>query len=279
MVRRQRQRRHSGPRWSLLVAVLATIALVGAVAWWTIDDEQQVAGTSTDQPVAAPGSTEAPTTEPTTTTTTVPELIVGPLEAKGKPLPVVYRIGTYDPVVFITVDDGGIQRPELIDFVRSSGVPITMFLTERYTGGDGIEYFSELQDLGATVQAHSITHTSLRGKSLDFQQREVCQPVDTYERNYGERPRYFRPPYGNYDTNTLVAAKSCGLKAVLWWSATYDSGTLRLQEAPLRRGEIILMHFNDHLTQDLQLLLQQIEAAGLRPALLDDYLDAAPVLP
>ena len=279
MVRRQRQRRHSGPRWSLLVAVLATIALVGAVAWWTIDDEQQVAGTSTDQPVAAPGSTEAPTTEPTTTTTMVPELIVGPLEAKGKPLPVVYRIGTYDPVVFITVDDGGIQRPELIDFVRSSGVPITMFLTERYTGGDGIEYFSELQDLGATVQAHSITHTSLRGKSLDFQQREVCQPVDTYERNYGERPRYFRPPYGNYDTNTLVAAKSCGLKAVLWWSATYDSGTLRLQEAPLRRGEIILMHFNDHLTQDLQLLLQQIEAAGLRPALLDDYLDAAPVLP
>jgi len=279
VVRRQRQRRHSGPRWSLLVAVLATIALVGAVAWWTIDDEQQVAGTSTDQPVAAPGSTEAPTTEPTTTTTTVPELIVGPLEAKGKPLPVVYRIGTYDPVVFITVDDGGIQRPELIDFVRSSGVPITMFLTERYTGGDGIEYFSELQDLGATVQAHSITHTSLRGKSLDFQQREVCQPVDTYERNYGERPRYFRPPYGNYDTNTLVAAKSCGLKAVLWWSATYDSGTLRLQEAPLRRGEIILMHFNDHLTQDLQLLLQQIEAAGLRPALLDDYLDAAPVLP
>ena len=192
---------------------------------------------------------------------------------------VTYQVKTKDPVVFITVDDGGIQRPELIDFVRSSGVPITMFLTERYTGGDGIEYFSELQDLGATVQAHSITHTSLRGKSLDFQQREVCQPVDTYERNYGERPRYFRPPYGNYDTNTLVAAKSCGLKAVLWWSATYDSGTLRLQEAPLRRGEIILMHFNDHLTQDLQLLLQQIEAAGLRPALLDDYLDAAPVLP
>jgi peptidoglycan/xylan/chitin deacetylase (PgdA/CDA1 family) len=220
-----------------------------------------------------------PSTVPSTTTTTVPDVIVGPLEAKGKPVPVVFRIGTFDPVVFITIDDGGIQRPELVEYIRQTGIPVTMFLTERYTSGDGVAYFRELQDLGATVQAHSITHTSLRGKPLDFQTDEVCGPVDTYERNYGERPRYFRPPYGNYDTNTLLAARSCGLKAVLWWSATYDSGTLRLQEGPLRRGEIILMHFNDHLTQDLQLLMQEVEAAGLRPALLDDYLDAAPVLP
>ena len=238
-------------------------------------DPAATAGPST----TGPPTTGPPTTEPVPTTTPLPSVIVGPLEAKGKPVPVVFRIGTFDPVVFITVDDGGIQRPELVEFIRASGIPITMFLTERYTGGDGVAYFQELQSLGATVQAHSITHTSLRGKSLDFQTEEVCGPVDSYERDYGERPRYFRPPYGNYDTNTLVAAQSCGLKAVLWWSATYDSGTLRLQEAPLRRGEIILMHFNDHLTQDLQSLLREIEAAGLRPALLDDYLDAAPVLP
>jgi peptidoglycan/xylan/chitin deacetylase (PgdA/CDA1 family) len=266
------------------------LAIVAGSLWAIRPDSERIDGIAGSTEVdatrlaeARPAPTTVPTTVPTTTTvpstTTVPELIVGPLEAKGKPVPVVFRIGTFDPVVFITVDDGGIRRPELVEYVRRSGIPITMFLTERYTSGDGVAYFRELQDLGATVQTHSITHTSLRGKPLEFQTDEVCGPVDAYERDYGERPRYFRPPYGNYDTNTLVAARSCGLKAVLWWSATYDSGTLRLQEAPLRRGEIILMHFNDHLTQDLQLLVQEVEAAGLRPALLDDYLDAAPVLP
>jgi peptidoglycan/xylan/chitin deacetylase (PgdA/CDA1 family) len=88
---------------------------------------------------------------------------------------------------------------------------------------------------------------------------------------------YFRPPYGNYDANTLTAAASCGLKAVIWWSATFDKGQLALQQQPLSRGEIILMHFNDHLIEDLKAVMAQLQAAGLRPAQLTDYLDAAPI--
>jgi peptidoglycan/xylan/chitin deacetylase (PgdA/CDA1 family) len=261
-----------------VVTAIAVLAL-GLAGWRLLDGNGD---TTTLADVATPSgerSTTTETTVPTTTTVPEPSITVGALEAKGRPVPVVFRIGTFDPVVFITVDDGGIQRPELVDHVRRTGVPITMFLTERYTSGDGVDYFRQLQDLGATVQAHSITHTSLRGKPLEFQTKEVCQPVDSYERDYGVRPRYFRPPYGNYDTNTLLAAQSCGLKAVLWWSATYNDGQLELQEGPLRAGEIILLHFNDHLSQDLETLVDRIEAAGLRPALLDDYLDAAPVSP
>ncbi|MBM3664070.1 MAG: polysaccharide deacetylase family protein [Actinobacteria bacterium] len=291
VLRRRRRTPRRGDRIRPVAAVSAivVVAVLGVLTWRIVSGsgaealtaraevEAGPGGVKSDGSTAEPSATEPPPT--TTPTTTVPEITVGALEAKGRPVPVVFRIGTFDPVVFITIDDGGIQRPELVEYVRATGIPITMFLTERYTSGDSVGYFKQLQDLGATVQAHSITHTSLRGKSLEFQTKEVCQPVDSYERNYSVRPRYFRPPYGNYDTNTLLAAKSCGLKAVLWWSATYNNGTLALQEQPFRRGEIILMHFNDHLAADLETLVQQIEAAGLRPALLDDYLDAAPIQP
>ncbi len=290
VVRRRRRpsRRRDRIRPLVATSTITVVAVLGLLTWRIVSGSGPEVPTALAEVQAGPdgvesdGSTaEPPTTEPTTTapTTTVPEITVGALEAKGRPVPVVFRIGTFDPVVFLTVDDGGIQRPELIDYIRQSGIPITMFLTERYTSGRSVDYFRQLQDLGATVQAHSITHASLRGKSLEFQTEEVCQPVDAYERNYGVRPRYFRPPYGNYDTNTLLAAQSCGLKAVLWWSATYNNGQLALQEGPLRAGEIILLHFNDNLTQDLQKLVATIEAAGLRPALLDDYLDAAPIQP
>ena len=36
---------------------------------------------------------------------------------------------------------------------------------------------------------------------------------DVIEKRYGKRPTLFRPPYGNYNEDTLRAAKSCGIKA------------------------------------------------------------------
>ena len=284
VVRRNRPSRKAKRRGRALTAigVVLAVAVIGAAAWWGWGQLAGSGGDSSSDSVAASATTAVPTTTTTTTTTTiptttVPDVIVAPLQLKGNPLPVVFRIGTFDPVAFITIDDGITQDPALIQFIKDNNLPITMFLTERYATGAGVDYFKQLQAEGATVEAHSVTHANLKGKSLDFQTREVCQPVDTYAVDYGVRPKYFRPPYGNYDANTLTAAASCGLKAVVWWSATFDKGQLALQEQPLRRGEIILMHFNDHLIDDLKILLAQLDAAGLKPAQLTDYLDAAPI--
>lgn len=284
VVRRNRPTRRSRRRGRVLSAlgIVLTVAVIGAAAWWgwgQLSEPGSGDDIATSATTSVPSTTASTMTTTTTTvpTTTVPKVIVAPLQLKGHPLPVVFRIGTFDPVVFITIDDGITQDPALVQFVKDNNLPITMFLTERYAAGAGVDYFRQLQAEGAAVEAHSVTHASLKGKSLDFQTKEVCQPVDTYAVDFGTRPKYFRPPYGNYDANTLTAAASCGLKAVIWWSATFDKGQLALQEQPLRRGEIILMHFNDHLIDDLKILLAQLQAAGLRPAQLTDYLDAAPI--
>jgi peptidoglycan/xylan/chitin deacetylase (PgdA/CDA1 family) len=271
------------------------LALALLRASWTVWQPQDTfraepvgAETTTARPATASGDGPAPPTSPTTsasttaptpptsTTTPTPALTVAPLERRGQPLPVVHRVRTFDPVVFLTVDDGVVQDPAVVEFVRARSLPITMFLTADYVG-DG-SYFRELIALGGEVGSHSITHRRLVGVPEPDQRREVCGPSERFAQLFGPAPRYFRPPYGAQDATTLTVAAGCGMKAVVHWNATMEGARFeRVGGGFLQAGDIVLLHFKDGLTTDLQLLLDQMAALGLRPARLGDYLDAAPV--
>ncbi len=100
-----------------------------------------------------------------------------------------------------------------------------------------------------------------------------------FDELFGHMPTLFRPPYGNYDLTTLQQAASCGITTALHWSAEADSGHIVTADGPLRAGDIILMHFKPGLGLKLISVLQQIQAAGLRPAQLNDYVISAPPAP
>ncbi|UWZ40137.1 polysaccharide deacetylase family protein [Dactylosporangium roseum] len=182
------------------------------------------------------------------------------------------RIPTDQPVAFITIDDGWIKRPEALELFREAGVPVTLFLTINAIKDDPA-YFKRLQDAGARIEAHTVSHPSLRGKPYSFQRKEVCGSADQLGNMFGKRPTLFRPPFGEKDATTLKVAHDCGLKAGFFWKETVDKGTVRFQEGhTVQRGDIILMHFRDRFVDDFIATLQAISAAGLTPALLEDYI-------
>ncbi|GAA2604816.1 polysaccharide deacetylase family protein [Dactylosporangium fulvum] len=182
------------------------------------------------------------------------------------------RIPTDQPVAFITIDDGWIKRPEALDLFREAGVPVTLFLTINAIKDDPA-YFKRLQDAGAVIEAHTVSHPNLRGKPYGFQHKEVCGSADQLGNMFGKRPTLFRPPFGEKDATTLKVAHDCGLKAGFFWKETVDKGTVRFQEGhTIQRGDIILMHFRDRFVDDFIAALQAISAAGLTPALLEDYI-------
>lgn len=187
----------------------------------------------------------------------------------------VKRIPTTQPVAFITIDDGWTKRPEALELLRASRVPVSLFLTVNAVK-DNPEYFRDLQRNGAVIEAHSITHRQLRGMSYAEQKREICGSADWLGAQYGHRPTLFRPPFGEKDDNTLRAASDCGIKACFFWTETVDKGKVFYQTAEKRiqPGDIILMHFRDAYADDLLAALTAIKASGLTPALLEDYATA-----
>lgn len=185
------------------------------------------------------------------------------------------RIPTDQPVAFITIDDGWTKLPEAVALVRAARVPLTLFLTTQAIH-DNPAYFNAFRDFGAGIEAHTVSHPKLRGKPYALQQREVCGSADRLGEIYGKRPTLFRAPFGEHDATTLQVMHGCGLRAALFWKQTVNEGVVRYQQgSTVQRGDIILMHFRPRFVDDYIAALQAIKAAGLTPALLEDYLPAS----
>lgn len=195
-----------------------------------------------------------------------------PEAAWPEPVPVVSRVATTDPVVFITIDDGWFHDPAAAKVLIDRRVPASLFLLPgAYSYDSG--YFHTLLDQGRSrVENHTVNHPDLTTLDAAGQKAELCGARERHLAEFGDGPRLLRPPYGTYDETTRTTARACGAKAVVTW--TYDLTTWGQWSPPtptLQAGDIILLHFNETLEQDLTRALAAAEAAGLKPAPLREY--------
>lgn len=185
---------------------------------------------------------------------------------------VIYKIPTTDPVVFVGIDDGVAQSPEILDWLTRHHLPFTMFL---YNGviKNNYQYFAKLQAAGLTVEDHTLNHPQMPKLNLDQQKAEICGTADTYAKVFGHRPTLFRPPYGAFNDITRQAAAECGMRAIVMWHATVDKGAMHFQDnaTHLESGDIVLMHFRPELIQDIQVLTRQVQQDNLQVGRLEDW--------
>jgi peptidoglycan/xylan/chitin deacetylase (PgdA/CDA1 family) len=198
-----------------------------------------------------------------------------PLPTGGDQAPLFSRLPTTQPVAFLTVDDGWVQAPEQVALMRAANVPFTMFLIAP-VAAQAAGFFRQLVAAGGVVGDHTVDHPHLRGRSSAFQRHQVCDSATTLGQVFGQRPRLFRPPYGEYDATTLRVAHECGYTAVLNWSETVTDGTVAYQTADrhIHPGDIVLLHFQPDFVADVLAALSVMRADGLTPAVLADYLPA-----
>lgn len=189
----------------------------------------------------------------------------------------VHEIPTTQPVAFLTIDDGMVRHPQALAMLKAAKIPVTLFLTTNYVNGNQ-DFFKGLRDTGyATIEGHTVSHPQLTKLGYSDQRYQLCGATDQLQSWFGERPTLFRPPYGERNDDTLRAAWSCGLKAGFHWRETVDSGNVHYQRSDkkIHAGDIILMHFRPRFLDDFVAALVAIKAAGLIPALLEDYVDLA----
>lgn len=198
--------------------------------------------------------------------------------AEDRP-PVVYRVPTDDKVVFLTVDDGAEKDPAFSRMAAELGVPISAFVSD-YLAREDYGYFRDLHAQGVEINNHTINHRNLKVLDYETQRQEICNQQDQLEQQIGVRPRLFRPPYGEYNDDTLRAAASCGVQAVPMWNeeAFPDHMEWRYDDRQLHPGDIILTHFRGTdiwkatMPDLLRKVVNDVTAAGFTLGRLDDYL-------
>jgi peptidoglycan/xylan/chitin deacetylase (PgdA/CDA1 family) len=165
------------------------------------------------------------------------------------------------------------RTSQALELIKRADIPVTMFLNSP-AAANYSSYFTAIQATGAFVQDHTVTHRNLKGQTYDFQFKEINDCAVKLQEIFGARPYLFRPPFGNYDSVTLKAARDAGMRVSFFWTQTVNEGTVRYQTSQkvVKPGDVMLMHFRPALADDLIGALKAIYASGLTPARLEDYM-------
>ncbi|WP_328905352.1 polysaccharide deacetylase family protein [Streptomyces sp. NBC_00234] len=221
-------------------------------------------------PLVAP---EPPSVKPRITTRKGFEVTGG-----GALPPVFTTVPTKERIVFLTMDDGAEKDPELLRMMTELDIPYSAFLSD-YLVSEDYGYFKKMQARGVTLSNHTLNHRYMPGLSYAEQKKEICGQQDKIAKHFGKRPTLFRPPYGNYNRDTLRIAKSCGIKAVPLWSAEAfpDHMEWREWDRDLHPGDIILTHFRGRgdwkgsMPDMIRRVMKTITDKGYAVARLEDY--------
>lgn len=174
-------------------------------------------------------------------------------------LPVVRRrfprlsgVGAADHVA-LTFDDGPDPRstPQFLAELRRLGCSATFFLL-----GEMLERHPDLGRRivtdGHEVGVHGWRHDNALIVSPGRAAFEIRRTADLIAAVTGVRPSWYRPPYGVFSAEGLVAAWRCGLRPVLWsawgrdWTASAGPRSVMAALDPdLRGGATVLLHDSD----------------------------------
>lgn len=193
---------------------------------------------------------------------------------QGGLAPVITRIQTQQPVVFLTIDDGITKTPQMPTIMSNPDLPATLFLTRNFIQ-DNPGFFKSFQAQGSLIENHTVSHNINMATQLSYAQQlnEITAMQDYAQQQFGRRPALFRPPGGAYSNTMRKAAADAGLKAIITWEAKVDAGHMDYQVGnALRPGDIVLMHFRPEFPADLAAFRQAQLAAGLEVVSLQDFL-------
>jgi peptidoglycan/xylan/chitin deacetylase (PgdA/CDA1 family) len=170
--------------------------------------------------------------------------------------------------VVLTFDDGPSKiLPEILDVLHAENVPALFFWQSRlcYPERPWKRVLSE----GHKIGTHSIKHLNLTKLCYSKQYQDISQSVKTIESITGEKIKYFRPPFGQYNADTIAAAKELGLTTVMWkiasmdWELKDNSQEIITNVIDyLEDSAIILLHELKQTLHVLPELIQEIKAHG-----------------
>ncbi|GAC1391147.1 MAG: polysaccharide deacetylase family protein [Candidatus Saccharimonadales bacterium] len=191
--------------------------------------------------------------------------------AKNNLAPVISRLETKEPVVFLGIDDGVYKNPLEVQLMKDNNIKASLFLTHKFIK-DNITFFNNFVSNGSTIEDHTLDHKLLSNLSYEAQKQEICGQADLEEMEYGVRPVLFRPPGGDYNLDTQRAAFDCHMKAIVMWDAKANGGSMQYQVGhSLHPGDIVLMHFRPEFNKDMMAFISAEKASGLHTESLLDW--------
>lgn len=204
------------------------------------------------------------------------------ISVTAKRLVPIYKVDTPEKKIAITLDGfwGAERTPRLLEILKKHDVKITWFF-----GGPWLETYPDMAKKiaadGHEIENHSYTHAHFNSLSPNQIKSELEETSRIVHDLTGRWPRYFRPPFGEYNNQVIQVCEGENYQVIQWsidsldWK---DPGVHFIVTRILERagnGEIILMHNNATHTPDaLEILIPKLKEMGYKIVPLSDLVYA-----
>ncbi|MFZ0371079.1 MAG: polysaccharide deacetylase family protein [Halobacillus sp.] len=188
-----------------------------------------------------------------------------------------------DPkVALLTIDDAPDKHGvEMAKTLKAADAPAIFFVNGHFIDSEeGKEKLRKIHELGFPIGNHTMTHASLPDLSKEEQKEEIIELNDKIEEIIGERPKFFRAPFGqNTDYSKQLAAEEKML--LMNWTYGYDwneeymdadnLADIMVNTELLGNGANLLMHDREWTKDALGDIVKGLRSKGydlLDPALI-----------
>lgn len=192
------------------------------------------------------------------------------------------------PGVALTFDlcpvrQGAGYDQNLIDYLIAHKIPATFFMSGKWIARHDPQVQALLQIPFFEIGTHGEVHAHLPLHSAEEQKQEILGPVRLLQTKYGHAATLFRPPYGEFNDETVDVVRTLGLQFILWNVVSGDPDPTitatqiedRLKRF-VRKGSVIVMHANGkgkHTHEVVQNIHQQLlPERHLTPMTMSDLL-------
>lgn len=190
----------------------------------------------------------------------------------------VYRIepieaGTDPKVVLLTFDDGPKEEQMingLIDVLDNHKAK-AIFFVNGYRVKAKPDLLRLIYDREQIIGNHSWDHIDLKQESIGSVKQQIEDVQQIVFDTIGEKPKFFRPPFGSGNDNTHRIAEDNNLLYMTWsnGSLDWDKSTKNKPDAVIKNvldqlhaGSNILMHELPWTVEALDTLLTELETRG-----------------
>jgi peptidoglycan/xylan/chitin deacetylase (PgdA/CDA1 family) len=165
---------------------------------------------------------------------------------RGQRLPALERVPAG---VALTFDDGPDPdgTPAVLDALDAAGVRATFFVV----GEQLMRHHAIARDAAARgheLALHGYEHVEHESLRPQAARDDLARALGAFEASTGQRPRFFRPPYGRFSEASYDACRHLGLEPVYWsswgmdWEAIAADRIADLVSRDLDDGAVVLLH-------------------------------------
>ncbi len=176
--------------------------------------------------------------------------------------------------IAVNVDWGEEYIPQMLKSFKENQAEVTFFVSGKWAEKNP-ELLKEMKAAGHSIQNHGYKHLHFNNISAEEASKQIKKAEEIINKTVGEKPRFFAPPYGEYNQQLLNVVAALDYELIMWsidtidWQRPDPATIVKRVSNKLHNDAIILMHPTDPTVKALPAMLEKIKQDGYKMLTID----------